>query len=419
MNALLALLVQGNTNTGEGQNEGDQRDQGGGNGDTWGAVAGRRGAIGGVRARTRTGTGGTRARGSGLTVGVTALGRRRRNGRRSTTTVELVTLDVTLGVQLGERVTRQVTSSRQVETTSNSVQFWEGSVVKVTVNVDGTANGLQLVKVREGLQVLVVNNVQSTANGLQLREVKLLQVIVLGDGKRLTNGLQLLELEALESVLGDGERTVNGGQVSSGKRRNLLENDIVSRLQLVQGNLNLVGVVVDRQGVGNSLQSRVDGLNVTVVVNVKHLQSEDVDTVQRVQTSVGNGDGLSRGDTRSQTGLLQSWQRVKVQSTNGGQLSQVGGSQDSGLGEGQLTRNQLQVWGVKDGSLGTVDLQVTVELLDTSQVDLVNVRSRDENVTDSGSTSLDRTNLAVLGGGEVIEGTGAGDRGSRSGQCGV
>ena len=275
---------------------------------------------------------------------------------------------------------------------------------------------LNLWKARERVQLLVVLNVQSTTNSSQLREVKLLQLVVLVDRKRLTNRLQLREFNGLESVGLQRQRAVDGSQVSNGKRRNVLEFHIVGTGQLVQDNLNLVSVVVNGQEVSHRLQTRVDRLNVGVVVDVESLKFENVNTVQRGQTSVLDGNFLGGGQTGCQTSLLQSWQSIEGQRTDSSQLSKVDSRQDGGVRNSQVTSNQLQSWGVKNGSLGTIDEQATVNGLDSVQFNASNALTANGDVTDSGSASSNLRDLGGSSSSEVTEGARLVNRRGSSGQ---
>lgn len=196
-----------------------------------------------------------------------------------------------------------------------------------------------------------------------------------------------------------------------------MERNVVGGGQLVQTNSNGSSVVVDGQNTSDSLQSGVDGLDVLVVVNVERLQGVHVDTAQGSQTGVSESNSLGRGDTGGQTSVLQSGQSVVGQGANGGQLGQVDGGQDGGVGDSELTRDQLQGWGVKrSGLLGAVDSEVTEDLLGTSDVDQTESVTGDENVTDGSGTGSHLGDLGWGGSSEAAEGTGQVNRWSGSGQ---
>lgn len=403
---------QKSTDTSEKTGNGNQL-----GGDNWGST-GLRGSGGG-RGRRRAGGRRTGSLGR-LTVGVTALGRGGGNSGGSTLTVELVTLDVTGAVQLDKGVTGQQTSRGQVKATSNSVQLGEATVVESTVNGNGTTNGGQVREVRERLQLVVALDAEGTADRLQCWETKLLNLVVLVNSERVTNVGQHWEVERLETVRLQGKRTVDGGQVTNRKRSNLLENDVLGSGQLVQVHIDLVGVVVDSQGVSNGGQTGIDTGNVGVVADLEVGQLVHINTSQRSQTSVGEQNAVSRSDTRSQTGGGQGWQSVVNQRTNGGQLGQVNATQNGGVRNSELSGNQLQGWSNEGGGLlSTVDSQVTVDLLDTSDVNGTKGVTGNQNVTDGGRTSGNLGNLGRNSSGEAAERTGQGHRWGGCGQSRV
>lgn len=96
-------------------------------------------------------------------------------------TVELVTLDGTVAVQLDKGSTAQLTGGGQVESTSNLGQRWERTVVETANKINRTTDGGQVGEEGEVGQLVVLDNVKSTANVAQRREVELGQLAVFVD----------------------------------------------------------------------------------------------------------------------------------------------------------------------------------------------------------------------------------------------
>lgn len=162
-------LVQEGTNTGKQGGEGKQ------------ASLGKSRTLGASGGGTGTAAAGGNSGVGRATVGVTSLGGGRGHGGRSTLTVELVTLDGTVAVQLDKGSTAQLTGGGQVESTSNLGQGWERTVVETANKVNRTTDGGQVGEEGEVGQLVVLDNVKSTANVAQRREVELGQLAVFVD----------------------------------------------------------------------------------------------------------------------------------------------------------------------------------------------------------------------------------------------
>lgn len=98
-------------------------------------------------------------------------------------------------------------------------------------------------------------------------------------------------------------------------------------------------------------------------------------------------------------------------------MSQVDVSQDGGIGDSELTGNQLQGWSIEAGGLlSAIDSEVTEDLLGTSDVNQTEAVSGDENVTYGGGTSGNLGDLRRCCSSETAEGTSQANRWGSSGQ---
>ena len=171
------------------------------------------------------------------------------------------------------------------------------------------------------LLVEVAAEVQSTSDGLELGNTgDLLELFILGDLETAVDGLEHGKRDVRQGIVVVEHQVAHRGQVGSGEilevvakqtkltgqalqrwNRNaagVAESHVAARLQVRQGDLELlrVGSEVQETGaVGNVVdidlaQGRVRG-------DVKVTDSVEGDAIQRGQTSIGDGDTSSLGDT--------------------------------------------------------------------------------------------------------------------------
>lgn len=181
------------------------------------------------------------------------------------------------------------------DTTADSVELGQGSIVKGTDKVNGTTNRLKNGEAAERGKLGIVGNLETTANLGELGEGDIGQLRVGDNGKRALNVGQLGELDVRNGGVDVGEGGVDFGNVANVDGASVAESDIVGRGESGEvdrdrvgsgGNINLVG-----RGEG-----KVQGSEVLVVVNVKDLDSGGVQAAEGGERRIRDDKRVNGGD---------------------------------------------------------------------------------------------------------------------------
>lgn len=322
--------------------------------DVEGSARGRGGASGGGRVGARVGAvrGGSEGNGGG-DGGTLALVR--------VTTDDSVLLEV-----VPSRAVEVLRVRVDKDTTLDNGQGRKGGIVKAADKVNGTADLGNFGETENGRQVGVVGNLETTANGGEGGEGNVGEALVGDNGERATNGLELGALDAPDGVVGEGQGGVDGGNVEQGDSGNVTEGHVVGPGEVGEGQVDVGASGGEVKNVGNVVEVKVQGGQVSVVVNVEGLNSLKVDTIEGGDGGVGDDEGLGGGDTGVELEVVELVEGDKGDVASRGQLGEGDGADGLENLEGKGTRNVDQVGGRYGGEGGDVaDNQVTVEDLDT------------------------------------------------------
>jgi hypothetical protein len=295
----------------------------------------------------------------------------RGNGNRGRDRSSLALVRITKnGTLLLESVPRRAVKKFRVRlngnTALNNLQTRGSSVIKATKEANGTTNALDKRETKNRLKLSVVGNLETTANSLKTGERSVGKLTVRNNGKGTTNLTQLGNRDRRDGVVGEGKSRVDGGNVRKRKRRNITQSNVVSPLQVREGNMNIATSRRKLENVGNRSEVKVKSGQKLVVVNVKSINGHERNTFKGLDGSVGNNEGLGLGDASIK---LESVQNVKGDERNVANGSELG-ERDSGERLKNLKRESTSNVGEKGGRNGVeggdvFNNQVTINGLNT------------------------------------------------------
>lgn len=336
------------------------------NGGTGGGTAGARGAGAG-RAGARLAVGGGRVVLLGITVvlAVDDVVLHLVEGVAVELAVSRLQVEATRDLLKGTELdTGKEVSECEIERCQNDPK---NSRVELAAEVNSSSDTLKLGEV-DLLELVVTGNLETTVDLLKAGHGDVGQLLVVHEDK-VTSAGQVGGNEALKV---SAVETEGAGQLLEGGNGDAADVTASQVLAIAEvGEFNLESVVVGSEGDVTSgvLQVvDVDGLEVTVVLNVESTDGLEGDTVQGAQLGVIDVDITSGGDTGVEAERLESGQNLEVQGAHGVQLgeSQVGEGGQTGQLEG--TGDLGDGVGGEGGELGSVvDSQVTIDLLDTGE----------------------------------------------------
>lgn len=239
--------------------------------------------------------------------------------------------------------------------------------VEGTTEVNSSSDTLELGEV-DLRELVVARNLETTVDLLQSSHADVGKLSVVHEDKVTSagqvGGNEALELSAVETE-GAGQ-LLQGGD---GDAADVTAGQVLAADQV--GELNLERVVVGSEGdiAGGVLQVvDVDGLEVTVVLNVESTDGLQGDTVQGAQLGVENVDITSGGNTGVKVERLQVGQDLPVQrAANGRELGEAQLGQSSQAVQLEVTGDLADGTGSESGQLsGVFGSHITFDLLDTA-----------------------------------------------------
>ena len=268
-------------------------------------------------------------------------------------------------------------------------------LVEGTAEVNGTVDTLQRGQA-DGGELVIAGNGESTINGLQDGHADVGELgVVLED--QVTGLGQVGSGEGLELGTPEAELT---GELLEGRQRDrgdVLEGHVGTGAQV--GEVDLEGIVVTREAdqIGGVLEVvDVDGPQITVVLDAESTDGLESDTVEVIQTSVGDADITSLSDTLGEGEGLELRKGLPVDGTNGVELGEV----EEGQGGESLQVEGLADRGERVSADGadvraTGANQTTGDLLDTAELEHAAVGLVNLDITLDGGAGVDAVGIAL------------------------
>ena len=192
-------------------------------------------------------------------------------------------------------------------------------LVELSSEVNGTSNSLQLLESIDRTEVSVVADLVGTVDSLQVGKRDVLEVGVAVESERATNGSQVRGRNIGHVVLVESKRSVDGSQGRHGERADVAQSHVVGPLEVGELDLHVLVVCLEVQALRDVAELHANLLEVRVVVDVKDANLHQVDTVERVELSVGDQDVLGHRNSAGEGQLLQSRKSLPPDLLDGGQ----------------------------------------------------------------------------------------------------
>jgi hypothetical protein len=219
----------------------------------------------------------------------------------------------------------------------------------------------------------------------ELRERDVGQVLVGDQGNSLADSGKVGSSERLESVVVETERAVHAFERGDRNGSAESEGQVASPDEVGQVDLEGLVVLGDDHGFRDVAELHGDIINVTVVRDENSVDLLNVDTLERAKSGVLDVDRVGLSDLASEANLLQSRQGVPLDGVDALELGEVDSVETGQVVEYHLAVELFQVVGADLPQVGgSVGDQVTLDLLDTGNGDVIGGAGRDGDVTGEG-----------------------------------
>lgn len=253
----------------------------------------------------------------------------------------------------------------------NTIMQSGHSLLEASTELDGTTDISQLLEASDLRVSSVVDESQTTTNVGKFSESQVGEIGVVDEGDVTRRSLgHVGERHSGEVVGVETSRAVDNLQRRSREGGNVGNRQVGGPDELVQGNRKLLTVGLERQVLGQVLEVKVNSRQTVVVVDVHGADRLQVNAVQALQESVGDGDTVCLVHTSSKGESVESGQRSPVNSANIGQRRHAQGGQERQVVEGEGASDLVHA-GAREGNQATdtVNSQVTIDGLNALQVD--------------------------------------------------
>lgn len=270
-------------------------------------------------------------------------------------------------------------------------------LIERTREVNGTSDGLQS---REGdaRELVVTSDPEATFDGLENGKAEVGQLGVVVED-HVTGLGEVGSAEGLETVTPEANLTGKVVERRHGHHADIAEGHVGAASQVGQLDLQRIHVtskIDETSGVGQVVD--VDVLQVEVLGNIKVTNGVKRNTFQAGETRVGDGDIAGLGDTGGEIKLLQLGQSRPFNATDFAERSEA---------QSVEFRKTVQIEGVFNGRhlgggqrgqvAGTIDLEATVDLLNTVQGESVGNLLADFDVTVKGLAAVVLVGISLAG----------------------
>jgi hypothetical protein len=280
---------------------------------------------------------------------------------------------------------------------------------EVAAHVPTTTDALKASKALNFAELGVVGDLQVVGDFGQHGEGNVGEVVVGNDGEGLTDRRQVGRSEHLETVVVETERAVQGLQRRDRDGATETEGEVTSPDEVRKFDLDVLVVVGQGERLGDVAQLHLDGVNVAVVGNEDGLDLLDVDTLERTESRVLDIDLLGGVDLSVKANVLEVGQGTPLDGVDVLELGEAEGVEIRQALEAHLSVQLLQVASAELLHLAVVGCdQVTNDLLDTADGDVVGRAGRDGDVTREGGAAGEPGGVAG-----VLDGGGRGDAARR------
>jgi len=289
--------------------------------------------------------------------------------------------------------------------TTDIVESREAKVLEGSAESDGTTNVLELAEATDITKASVVGNDEATTNLGQSGEGEVLELGVADNGQSaLLERGQVREGERSEVVGAKAERAVDSRERGGAEGGDVRDGHVGSPLEVGQGHLHLETVGINDDLVADGLNVGVEGDNLLVVVQVQERKVVDIDSVEVLDSSVGNKNAGGLSDTRrTEGGTSEESEGHPFNLVDTGQTLEVEAAQADEILEAEGAANRLEEVGSQRGDVAIVlSSQVTADLLKSTKIDGTRVVLADKDAA---------VDVTALGNGRGI--SGRADGGSR------
>lgn len=259
--------------------------------------------------------------------------------------------------------------------------------VKGTAEVDGTGDGGQLGQVNVRQLVVTADN-ETTVNLLESGDADVGQLGVVVKGQ-IGSGGQVGSGESLELSTPEAELALELLQRGHGHGADVAEGHVVSSAEIGKVNLELVPVTSEVDQVGGVLQVvDVDLLHVGVVGDLELADGLQGDTVEVLETSVGDQDITSFRNTALEVQGLKGGEGLPVDLTDGSELSKAQLGEAGALLQGETVADRRDFGGDDASKLSSVlGSDATGDLLDAVDGEVTTKGRVDLHVTAEGGAA--------------------------------
>lgn len=270
-------------------------------------------------------------------------------------------------------------------------------LIERTREVNGTSNGLQS-REGEARELVVKSDPETTVDGLENGKAEVGQLGVVVEDQ--VTGLgEVGSAEGLEAVTPEADLTGQVVERRHGHAADVAEGHVGTAGQVGQFDLQRIHVtseVDETSGVGEVVD--VDSLQVGVLSDIEVTDGVERDTVQAGESSVGDGDVTGLGDTGGEIKLLQLGQSRPFNATDFAERSEAQSVEFRKTVQIEGVFNLRQLGGGQRGEVaGTVDLEATVDLLNTVQGESVSNLVADLEVTVKGLAAVVLVGITLAG----------------------